>query len=379
MDKEIKDRFDQIFAKQNGSFYDLNRMNGMAREKAIYQEVLTNCEDYIKELLAQYENPPKVYIAFIDNPLLGAAVGKEGDDYFIGLYNGSIMILHGLFGRMLCSPRVLPLLGDVSKETEQKINNPYIISAEVLIDTIYNYPEQKRFPKDEDRRNGVILLAHLAMQFLALHELGHIVRGHLDYKLNNGQSTSHEDTTIHMVKIGGQSGLHSQGMEFDADYYATHNSMAFHSRSFQGIELPLDNQMGIIGLWVFAVCSLFRVFGLIPNDAVQLNNYSHSPMGMRMYMLLSNYANRLQEESEIFFGRRLNKEEISKYIQNCLLDVETGFREIGDDEGTLQTGFNSFIFAAQHLAHSDKVMEAFDDIWHEIEVFMLKPVNSQKP
>ena len=62
----------------------------MPREKALHQEVLTVCEDYIKELLAHYENPPKVYIAFINNPLLGAAVGKEGDDYFIGFYNDQL-------------------------------------------------------------------------------------------------------------------------------------------------------------------------------------------------------------------------------------------------------------------------------------------------
>jgi len=376
MNEEIQESFDRIFAKQNGPFYDLNRLNGMPDIKAAFQQVITVCEDYIKELLAHYENPPKVYIAFIDNPLLGAAVGKEGDDYFIGFYNGSIINLQGLFGRMLCSPKVLTLLGDVSNEEAQKINNPYIINAQILIDTIYNYPEHERFPQDEDRRDGVILLTHLAMQFLALHELGHVVRGHLDYQLNKGRSTPHEDTSIHMLKPGGQSGLHSQGMEFDADYYATYNGMAFHSRSFQGIELPIDGQMRVMGLWVFAVCSLFRVFGLIPNDAVQLDNYSHPPIGMRMYMLLSNYANRLIEESEDFFGRKLSKEEISKYIQNCLLDVETGFREIGDDEETLKTGFNSYNFAAQHLSHSNKVMKAFNDIWHEIGLFMLKPVNS---
>jgi len=376
MDKKIQESFNRIFAKQNGSFYDLNRLNGMPDIKASFQQVLTVCEDYIKELLAQYENPPKVYIAFIDNPLLGAAVGKEGEEYFIGLYNGSIMILQGLFGRMLCSPKVLPLLGDVSKEEAQKINNPYIINAVVLFDTIHNYPEHERFPKDEDRRDGVILLSHLAMQFLALHELGHIVRGHIDYRLNNGQSTPHEDSTIHMVKIGGQSGLLSQGMEFDADFFATHNGMAFYSNSFKGLELPLDGRMRVMGLWVFAVCSLFRVFGLIPNDAVQLDDYSHPPVGMRMYVLLSTYANRLQEESEIFFGKRLSKEEISKYIKNCLLDVETGFREIGDDEETLETGFNSFNFDAQHLSHSHKVMKSFNNIRPEIEVFMLKSINS---
>ena len=129
MNKEIQESFNRIFAKQNGLYYDLNRLNKMPDIKAAFQQVLTVCEDYIEELLAHYVNSPKVYIAFISNPIIGAAVGKEGDDYFIGLYNGSIINLQGLFGRMLCSPKVLPLLGVVSKEEAQKINNPYIINA----------------------------------------------------------------------------------------------------------------------------------------------------------------------------------------------------------------------------------------------------------
>jgi len=48
MDKEIQESFDRIFAKQNGSFSDLNRLNKMPREKAIHQETLTVCEDYIQ-------------------------------------------------------------------------------------------------------------------------------------------------------------------------------------------------------------------------------------------------------------------------------------------------------------------------------------------
>jgi len=359
MDKEVQERFDRIFAKQNG-YYDLDRLNGMPDERATFQEVLNVCEAGIKQLLPIYKNPPNVYIAFVNDQALGATVIKDDGDYFIGLYMGSIIILHGIFGRMLCSPKVLPMLGDISQEETQKITNPFILSADIIFDNILNYPEQLRFPKDEQRRNAVLMLTNVAMQFLTLHELGHVIRGHYAYKLNKGKL----ETII------------SQGLEFDADFYAMHNGMVIFRNTYFMVELTPDQHKRMMGLWLFAVSCLSRLCGLILHNSERLEEYSHPPAGMRLFMLLRNYERRLIKESEAFFGEKLSSENIKDLIKNCIKDVENGFIESGDDDETLLQGLNSIIFAAQHFSHSDKVMEALDGIWSEIESYKIESIYS---
>src|SRR4051812_40373193 len=59
---------------------------------------------------------PPIHFDWIENDCINACAFTHRDKYFIGVNVGSVVYLHSLFSRMLSHPRVLPNVGDVSKE-----------------------------------------------------------------------------------------------------------------------------------------------------------------------------------------------------------------------------------------------------------------------
>ena len=124
----------------------------------------------IKQAYPQFK---EVNVAFIMAPYLNAVVRKIEDNYFLGINFGAVLLLKNLFENMLCHNKVLEAIGDASFQSEDLIINAIVEEGQVA----YNMGCQvsPNMPKDELRRDFASQLFTKTIEFLILHEFGHIV------------------------------------------------------------------------------------------------------------------------------------------------------------------------------------------------------------
>lgn len=349
-------------------------------EFGLLKNILSICTQLVGAHLLRYKNSPRVHISFLINNKLGAvaAKDKESGDYFIGLYIGSVWVLRAFFSAMLCSPKVLTWVGDVSVEEVSKLDNPFMINTETLMEFLNANPDQRLVPNDPVRWDAAQILTSYAMQFLALHELGHIVRGHVDYyNLLAEESPIHKllaDSGAQVLPNVDQLGLKLQAMEWDADYFATfHGALA--SYQVHNVPLSTEENKEVLELWLFAIYSTFRLLSLFPYNANVLASRSHPPAGIRMNMVLNVAGEQIDRLAINFFGREANKEEITELLHTCMRTVETGLQDICDDNELLKLGATNLTYAALEEAHIAKIESACNNIWPDIERFKLEFIN----
>jgi len=376
MDELYKDVFNKLFASQGG-YFNLTDLEDAVELKVMYEEFLDRCTKLVDKHLLRYVDPPKFHLAFLRSTELSAIVGKSGEDYYIGLNFGSILVMSNLFGRVLCSPNILPYIGEISLEENQKIKNPYIFGLEALLDNSHNYPDQRSYPIGIERQDWASTLVFYCIQFITLHELGHIMRGHLSYKL------SKNEIPIQILAPGLLQGLVSQGMELDADYYATFHGtrevislLKSETMKHKGRQIVKVEAEEMLKLWIFAIHSMNSLYDLVPIQATTLENKSHPPFGMRTFSILRIIMNALDGRGE--FG---GDEQISAYahefVMHCAATSMHAFDEICDDDGIkfLQSK-NAMTSASLCYAHSKNVWSAYNIIWPEIRKHKLLFVDS---
>ncbi len=110
-----------IHFEARGGWYDYAASGNQQMFEFALKEWHERMETY------QYFEPkfPSAITNWINNPTLNAVASKSNSDYFIGVHAGSLYLINDLFLRMMASPKVLPEIGDVTKEKPtQKIFNP---------------------------------------------------------------------------------------------------------------------------------------------------------------------------------------------------------------------------------------------------------------
>jgi hypothetical protein len=260
--QDFKSLFNTVFSSKGGLYEssigpDLDDYN-------IYLRALNSVNNAIKITTASMEVKPIIYVNYINNGMVNA-VAKEVDKvYYVGLYAGVIHILHTLFNRMLSSPHVLVTYGDATKEKNApKLYNPHTWH----VDDLFKQEDVTVImPVDLDRASLADFLTIQAVTSLALHEVGHIVNGHVDYfQSENIFSWEEEEaTTPELLPIE-----IIQTLEYDADAFSWNNmiNLAFYVNAQssvlkEGFWPSIGKDIyKLIGLNCFAMYSAFYLFG----------------------------------------------------------------------------------------------------------------------
>ena len=95
---------------------------------------------------------------------------------FIGLNVGTYGVLNSVFQRLLSTPYYFPNIGDVSRE-DVSIPRSNILGLSLSNGNIQQ--NLGHHPKCPIRKGCVELFASIAFDFILMHELGHLSRGHL--------------------------------------------------------------------------------------------------------------------------------------------------------------------------------------------------------
>jgi hypothetical protein len=200
-------------------------------------------------------------IDFIDSPHLNAIATVDDGQYRICIFRGAVEHVYGaMYGLMSC-PSFLPAIGNAKGETPPAFfpesgfcpiptsqAAPLYTGVEIVI------------PTDPTRRTAAMLLASVALEFLVVHEVGHIVGGHLEIE---------PTASIREYEGGvGASGTHAldRALECDADAFAchatgsivTHPKMASTIQEIVRITRWPDSQVANV-LYFAAIAVLFRI------------------------------------------------------------------------------------------------------------------------
>lgn len=306
---DISERFDKAFKAYGGIFPESKRTN-----RLIY------CLESMKRNIEFFQQTANidihVYIDYIIEENLQAAVVKDKDYYFIGVSYGGIYVLCDIFMRILSSPNVLISFGDTSKEFTRKIFNAQI--KDIITLHLLRGEEEKGEPFDAQRSSIAEFLTVLSTNYLILHEFAHILLGHRDYKLQkhiNGESIS---------------ALFQQCLEYEADAFATNVAVTnlllrpITIGPEEVVLLPKENNMDKIYLWHFAIYLFWRLYGNNSIDNKANLKSAHPPEIVRQYSIMGLAATIVLGNAE----EESIKTNIYNILRDSAIEVEKSLAEI---------------------------------------------------
>ncbi|WP_421830236.1 hypothetical protein [Larkinella sp.] len=226
---------------------------------------------------------PNVY--FVDGTDVNAFAFKEDEEYFIGINEGTVLLLMKLFYRMLSHRDILPQIGDLSKEVSPP-KSPDIDINEAT----QKKREESIFPVDSTRSQFAVALTYFAFRFILMHEYAHILKGHVDYLENKTGLAMVSDNENLTEDVGGD--WIRQAIEIDADDYSAQIGYYFHiailidlnnrgTQTKDGLNTPEIASFA----WYFSISALFRLVG---SKGYSPNNFFTSlypPPAIRTYFI----------------------------------------------------------------------------------------------
>jgi hypothetical protein len=298
--------------------------------------LITLCRDIEEELNSLPDlrkKIPQVHVCIISSIHLSASATKYNGKYFIGIHYGTFSIIQGLFYRMLSCPSAFKGYGDPSKEVPiEKIQN---LEFTNMIEQ-YNRVWDDVLPRDPDRLEIGKYYTSLALQTLVYHELGHIVRGHLDYQNSNGGGYSFSENVFDKEQDKSMSPMLRQVLELDADLYAIKKMIKRMKMEIDEQELTdeqkeirVTNQMANIAIVVY---SIFKIFGTRVPESELMRKSKYPSAGTRQLnsiLAISDFFARAKQRSEPWGIYLID---VVKSTGIGLTVVEDAFLEISNQE-----------------------------------------------
>lgn len=324
--------------------------------------LLEDCRNTIQAIRLADSRTPDVYINLINNPQINAVVTKYKGKDLIGINVGAIFLIEATFLRMMSNPSILPKFGDISKEiASEKIHNAQFISFEHYRDVVEIGRKNIPIPKDITRYRLGMLLSCFVTRFLVAHEYGHILCGHIGYLDSLFESFSMTEYFNSSPAGSKLKPLTSQALEMCADLYAFNvgiNNILLalkenEARIKNGTEIFFNGLENSLKLWLFAIYSYLRLFGMCSFEIDLLKNYSHPPQAVR-----SLFYFKWLELQLITKKSTLPSQTVQNIIDEVVDSVENAFAEISEQEYNLS--FLNSAFKLEIFEHELLIMEN----WH---------------
>ena len=271
-----------------GSTFLQNELDDL---RTLASEGVKFCHD-----LARSQSPPpviqpEVYVGLVHNPEFTAFAFQERKREFIAVFTGTIEIIYSLCYRVMSHSATRPGVGCPGKEfPPEKI--PFIpTNAEEWIERGRSNGDLRQptpKPQDQVRQHYAHLLARVVLDYILLHEFGHLCAGHLslDHEVSaRGLVTQCSETGAYKL-----SPLTDQTLELNADSFAAGACLR------TAIDRHLNPDEAVIPIWkpfyqdlrgaiethCFAIYLFFRIFEIAQEPLADLENGTHPPARVRM-------------------------------------------------------------------------------------------------
>lgn len=225
-----------------------------------------------------------IHIDIVDHLEINAFASRFENHHFVGVFKGTCLRLLGTFLALACHPRILPLVGNVRKlQPFARIRGTADGRGRSWIEVSNNNTDWT-IPRvdllDDDRLAMASACYAYAICFLLRHELGHIVRGHLQHL----RSANSHPMLLESAAASGsaESRLTRSAIEYDADKWSAVETIHYLSVcSGEDWRTKLD-------IFALAAATLFTLFDearapIEPNDS-----YPHP--SIRYLLVLSQAA-----------------------------------------------------------------------------------------
>lgn len=267
-DEEKFEHFFRVYLPLSGRFEVDPRLVGYKQVFDYYKLHANNIISSIANYPELLQAPPKIYLDYTGHPGMNACAAKYPDGtYAVAINSGVIFILFDLFHRIMSDPLEFSDVGDPTMETSSDFKlSRYHFDFTALLDEYkgrgleYKSP----IPKDPIRKRFAKLMLDFAMDYLILHEINHILNGHVDYVGSvNDNMTLEEVEQVYFLKF---SILDKQTLEMDADCLAVTKGFAHIVDRFQHPEkvneelrLFYTDFPRLCYYWSYAVTSLTKL------------------------------------------------------------------------------------------------------------------------
>ena len=300
-----------------------------------YERYLRRVRALIVSVRTVERGLPDVFTEYVSNPMFNAYAAKYKGSYFIAFFEGMPIIVSTVVNRMLADGRLFASIGDPKAE-EQTLPPLSGLTSE---GRIYNANHQPVSPRQATRQIYAAHLCNLIFDYLAAHEMAHIVNGHASY-------TAFEFTVPCIMEFGSipattEASLESQAMELDADFTAALPMVTMLRRIVAArdqLPEPLVSRYALPSNAIYdlatAICILFRLFGDSGITGVDLSKASHPPNRLRQMMILNAMGNYIEERWDKALYR-VAEEQFSRAVH----DVEYAYERITADPQQV-TGLN---------------------------------------
>jgi len=320
--------FDKAFKSRGGIYKsDDNFFKG---------SLLEDCRNLIHGIRVADSRTPNVYINLINNPEINAVVKRYKGKDFIGIYAGAIFLIEATFLRMMSNPNILPEFGDVSREiAPEKIYNAQFTSFDHYNNIVEIDRKNIPIPKDINRYRLGMLLSCFVTRFLVAHEYGHILCGHIGYGDSLFESFSMTEYFNSYPAGSRLEPLTSQALELCADLYAFNVGinnilLALKERDagiINGTQPFFNGLENSLKLWLFAIYSYMRLFGMCSFKIDSLKEYLHPPQAVRSLLYF-----KWLEPQLITKKSPLPTQSVQNIIDEAIDSVERAFAEISEQE-----------------------------------------------
>jgi hypothetical protein len=178
----------------------------------------------VSSLTPSMKRAKRLYINLVENYKANAFADKINNLYIIGIWHGLLIGIFDLFFSLLSSKEIFPEIGNIESERNNlKLPKDSFLNYERLFNNIKIQKGGKVFianyiPKDDLRKCFARDLAYGAIAFVLMHEINHIMRGHIDYLDENGQESGIFEFREELFGVSGYD-VHKI-LELDADIHS---------------------------------------------------------------------------------------------------------------------------------------------------------------
>lgn len=286
-----------------------------------------SAERTIDEVTKNDTRRPNIYFDFVEDNEFNAFATSMGSDYFILVNTRVVVSIPALFRNLLSLPQFASHIGDPSLETRPPITTvPIGMHESRFIDAMSHV---ERLPKCPIRERAAARFSQTALNFLLLHELGHIRNGHLPF-LFSGTDTMPMLPEAELKPPDDRNMLAEHTFENDANSHAVvHGVNAVIRLTRTTTPAPGDPLDALYATpehtlyaYLLPVYTLLRALGRTPDwSHEEIWKSSHPPMAIRQYLLTALVSAHLARPGFNF----ASPEKPFEIARGVIMDVEQGF------------------------------------------------------
>ncbi|RFB94485.1 hypothetical protein B5K08_09885 [Rhizobium leguminosarum bv. trifolii] len=297
------------------------------------RSLFSNARTIIDGVLAARDLSTKVYICLVvdaDRQFQACAMQLNASEYCIMIWVAAPLNTMSITSRLLATPAARELFS-----LDFQISDPPGIAAGA--DTFAAYRALSLLPPVRlggELDNLRMQIDYSAFQWLVLHEMAHILNGHLalgkdinglTYILEDDPSSNYDENITY------------QALELDADCFA--NIVAIRQAIGRPLELEAINTVeGRLKSYVFGILAIIRSFDAEPFEPSRIFQSDHPPGGIRMNYLMSQIST-IELDKHVDFGG-LNATDVAARTAICVENAISEATGVKGGGGNFQKAFD---------------------------------------